>query len=175
MHSYDQEPVNRIRLALCSLAFAAAGCGASANAPDATKPAIRTDRTEYAARVNGIFTEVTVGMKYVNRTGRHVYAHGCHHPNPPLLEQQVGDGWVVVFAPIVLLCLSPPEVIAPGTTYSREYSISGARPGTNTSPVLTIPAEGGTYRLVWRALRTARDIEDGRPLVAYSNEFRIGR
>ena len=167
--------MNRLRIALCSLAFAAAGCGVSSSGPAGAEPSIRTDRTEYTARDDGRVTEVTVGMVYANRAGRYVYAHGCRHPNPPLLEQRVGGGWVVVYTPIVPLCASTPQEIAPGTTYSREYRFSGARPGGNASPVLTIPPEGATYRLAWRALRTARDIEKGRALVAYSNEFRIGR
>ena len=141
---------------------------------------IQTDRAEYAVRYTQQLAELTIGVKYVNRTGGTVYLPTCQVPHPPVLEKRVGTGWVAAYRAPVLMCLGPPVVIRPGERYDYTFKVSAGRPGTNYFPQFEVAEITGTYRLVWGLLGTWDPDGSGpglgRPLPLeqrVSNEFRI--
>ena len=115
---------------------------------------IQTDRAEYTLSFTPQLAELSIGVRYVNRTGGRVYLETCHTPHPPVLEKRVGSEWVVAYRPAVLRCLGQPVVIRAGETYDYTFKVVAGRPGTNNFPQFEVAEIPGTYRLVWGLLDT---------------------
>src|SRR5690348_9188103 len=88
---------------------AAVACAGARMAYPATEP-IQTDAPIYTyTEANGL-AHVTIRMTYRNTTGGPVYLPMCQGPQPPRLQKQVGDKWVVAFSPNVLACEETPQI-----------------------------------------------------------------
>lgn len=113
---------------------------------------LQTDRSEYRlVRTDGR-VEGDIDFRYTNASGRTLYVPRCHTPDPPHLEKQTGSGWVVAYAPVVLLCWQTPIAIEPGASYVDTLEVRGWVPGRNAAPEFRVPEIPGTYRLVWSLL-----------------------
>ena len=124
------------------------GC-AAANAGSAGSPPIQTDRTVYAVNDSAGLASLTIRMTYRNSTGKSVYLPTCRGPQPPRLQKQVGDAWVVAFAPNVLACEAAPVTVAAGDSYDYTFRILAGMPGSNFAPRWAVSEIPGTYRVLW--------------------------
>jgi hypothetical protein len=117
------------------------------------EPAVRTDSTSYHLLTTDAWHEVTIGVSYTNRTSVEVRIPTCVVPHPPLLEKLGPNGWFVAYSPVVLACLGPPVVIAPGEEYRLTYRVMAGR-FPNQAPRFQVDEIPGTYRLDWQVLGT---------------------
>ena len=122
------------------LPFATAvGCTSARMAMGTTEP-IQTDSPiNTVAESNGV-ARVAIRMTYRNSTGKPVYLPTCQGPQPPRLQKQIGDKWVVAFAPNVLACEATPIEIPNNTSYLPRFAVS------------EVP---GTYRILWEIFHGA--------------------
>jgi hypothetical protein len=128
-----------------------------------TKPLIQTDQSVYTARRGSIrnqdgtenarTVELSIGLRYTNRTAGNIYLPTCNSVHPPLLEKKAGSSWVVAYAPIVQACLGWPVVLKPGQVYQYQYEIQGFAKGGPMHPHFNTEVPG-TYRLNWKAYET---------------------
>ena len=134
---------------IAALAFLPAiGCaGATAGSPGG--PPIETDRTVYVVNDSAGIARLTIHMTYRNTTGKDVYLPTCRGPQPPRLQKQVGDTWVVAFAPNVLACEATPITVAPGDSYEYTFNILAGIPGSSYAPRFSVAEIPGTYRVLW--------------------------
>jgi hypothetical protein len=132
-----------------------------------------TDSTEYhAVLANGLY-RADIGYRYTNHSRSSVSAVHCHTPPPPALEKNVGQGWVLAYSPVILMCETIPHFrVSAGATYRSTLHLAVAPPSRRMAPVLLVDSLPGTYRLRW-ALRAGDDPTDrDAPMVeAISNEF----
>jgi hypothetical protein len=128
--------------------LATMGC-ASAMAGSGKGPPIRTDRTSYTVRDTNGLASLTIQMIYTNNTGKPVYIPTCRGPQPPRLQKQVGDTWVVAFSPNILACESAPIEVAPGDSYPYTFRVLAGMPGSNYAPRWASSEIPGTYRVLW--------------------------
>jgi len=139
-----------------------------------------TDRAEYEALVFSDHVEVTIALKYTNKTKQVRYLPGCKGPPAPVMEKREGTRWIVAFAPIELLCLSyPVPEVRPGGTFEFVFPVHGfliyAMPEWKPREV------AGTYRVRWTVYKSMEwSSPDGHVLTpeaytatVYSNEFKI--
>ncbi|HET9985008.1 MAG TPA: hypothetical protein VFQ38_15520 [Longimicrobiales bacterium] len=153
--------MTRMVWSVALIAAASSGCWvADATAPDLDFPAIRTDSAAYTLRRSDTGLQGAIGFTFTNRTGRDLFAGGCISPDPPHLERLVGDEWVVAYAPIVLLCWTPPRRIRDGESYRSALHISVPLAGTSGAPPWQSGLVPGTYRLVWDALSVPAPLPD---------------
>jgi hypothetical protein len=146
----------RTRVALrCALTVATLGCNGFFGPGDG--PPIRTDQPAYRLEDTGIGLETQIPFTFRNRTGGPVYIPNCGGNAPPMLQKLEDGQWVNAWAPVVLLCLSPPIVITPGTTYADTLRVFGGHPGNNMYPKFDVPHVPGTYRLLWPSVLTSYD------------------
>lgn len=110
---------------------------------------IRTDRTSYLVTDSAGLASLTIRMTYTNTTGKPTYLPTCRGPQPPRLQKQVGDTWIVAFAPTVLACEGQPIQVAAGASYDYTFRILAGMPGTNYAPRWAINEIPGTYRILW--------------------------
>lgn len=156
------------------LLFAPVACGLlDAVGPD-RGPLLRTDSTRYVLRLvpaGGDYTIATrqmdIAWTMTNRTGHEVSAGGCLHPDPPVLEKRVGDGWVHAWGGSVLLCWREPVPFAEGEVYRSVLHVWVPLPGVNAAPQWGVDEVAGTYRLRWNELAPVSDIQ------RTSNEFLV--
>jgi hypothetical protein len=110
-------------------------------------------------------------LSYTNHLNRAVIVPACHTPAPPSIQKLVGDEWVDVYLPIMLLCYTPPLVIPARTTHHFPFTMSASRL-PNSAPRLDVAELPGTYRLVW--LVAPRDGDSALPLEQrISNTFEL--
>ena len=129
-------------------AAAAFGC-ATMNAGSPNGPPIQTDRSSYVVRDSGGLANVTIHLTYHNHTGKTTYLPTCRGPQPPRLQKQVGDTWVIAFAPTILACEGPPIEVADGSSYDYTFQILAGMPGTSYAPRWAVGEIPGTYRILW--------------------------
>lgn len=122
---------------------------AAATAGSTSGPPIETDRTVYAVNDSGGLLRLTIRMTYRNNTGKDVYLPTCRGPQPPRLQKQVGDAWVVAFAPNILACESAPITVRAGDSYAYDFRILAGAPGSNYAPRWAVSEIPGTYRVLW--------------------------
>lgn len=122
---------------------------ATLNAGSASGPPIQTDRTVYAVTDSAGLASLTIRMTYTNNTGKPAFLPTCRGPQPPRLQKQVGDTWVVAFAPTVLACESAPIEVAAGDSYQYTFRILAGMPGTNYAPRWAVSDIPGNYRILW--------------------------
>jgi hypothetical protein len=101
----------------------------------------------------GRFIEFSMIIRYINSTPGPIYLPTCHSVHPPVIEKKENGQWVIAFAPIVLACLGPPEIVGPGRTYEYTYLVQAYLPGSRVMPQFRTEVPG-IYRLAWRAYRT---------------------
>jgi len=132
----------------------AVGCTSARMAMGTTEP-IQTDAPIYTvAEANGV-ARVAIRMRYRNSTGQPVYLPSCQGPQPPRLQKQVGDKWVVAFAPNVLACEATPIEVPNNTTYEYTFMVVAGMPGTNYLPRFAVSEVPGTYRILWEIFHGA--------------------
>lgn len=112
-------------------------------------PLFQTDSLQYQVRRVQDGREVTFDVVFTNHTERTVYFVNCNGDLRPALQQQVGDTWATVWAPIKNTCLGPPIAVAPGATYAYHFGIFGADSGTNIVPKFEATDLNGAFRLIW--------------------------
>jgi hypothetical protein len=191
--AYPWTPILTLSLFTCF----AAGCasGTAAGLADEEGPGLQlaapilTDQSVYTAQrgatylndgtLYGRYVQLVMRLRYTNSTAGPIYLPTCHTVHPPVLERKQDSGWVTAYAPIVQLCLGPPEIIERGRTFEYLYHIQAFLPGSRVMPQFQT-AVAGTYRLVWGAYATWTGLGSepglGRelPLKArISNEFDI--
>jgi hypothetical protein len=162
---------------LTTLACAAATAGSGSG------PAIQTDRTVYAVDDSAGLARLTIRMTYHNTTGKDVYLPTCRGPQPPRLQKQVGDAWVVAFAPNILACEGAPITILRGDSYAYTFRILAGMPGSNFAPRFAVSEVPGTYRVLWEVFSgtsgdPSRPVTTKDPLPLdqqISNTFRLVR
>lgn len=174
-------PVRAAALGVLSIAPAVA-C-ATLNAGNPSGPPIRTDKTVYAVNDSGGLANLTIRMTYTNNTGKPAYLPTCRGPQPPRLQKQVGDTWVVAFAPTVLACEGAPIEVAAGDSYDYTFRILAGMPGTNYAPRWAVGEIPGNYRILWEIFsdvqgNPARPVTTRNPLPPdqeISNTFKLVR
>ena len=112
-------------------------------------PLFRTGSMQYQVRRVQDGREVTFDVVFTNHTERTVYFVNCNGDLRPALQQQVGDTWTTVWAPIKNTCLGPPITVAPAAIYTYHFSIFGADSDTNIVPKFEATNLNGTFRLIW--------------------------
>lgn len=170
----------RTRLIALPLAFTL-GC-AAANM-GTSGPPIQTDRTVYTVTDSANLASLTIRLTYRNNTGKPVYLPTCRGPQPPRLQKQVGDTWVVAFAPNILACEAAPIMVDAGDSYDYTWRIIAGMPGSNYAPRFSVSEIPGTYRVLWEIFRGAssnggRTVTTHDPLPveqSVSNSFRLVR
>ncbi|MEJ2538950.1 MAG: hypothetical protein P8188_03005 [Gemmatimonadota bacterium] len=123
----------------------------SPTALDATaEPLLRTASTAYTLQpVAPQVHHATIRYSFVNRTGAPVTLRNCNGVFSLGLERRTASGWMRSWSPTVLLCESPPIVIAPGDRWAGSIQV-GASPLTPTSfPDLPLDDAEGVYRIIW--------------------------
>ncbi len=151
-------------LFLAACAGAGTGPGAGGENPQLNRtPLIQTERRTYTAQrgeirlpdgtLQGRYIRLLIRLRYSNSNDGPIYLPTCNGINPPILEKKEGGGWVIAYAPIVLACLGPPEIIQPGKAFEYEYRVEGYEPGGRMMPEFNTEVPG-TYRLVWDAYQT---------------------
>jgi hypothetical protein len=120
-----------------------------------TGEAIQTDSPIYTVAESNGLARLTIRMTYRNTTGKPVYLPMCQGPQPPRLQKQVGDQWVVAFAPNVLACEETPMLIANNQSYDYTFQVVAGMPGTNYLPRFSVSEIPGTYRVLWEIFHGA--------------------
>ena len=130
-------------------AFVLAGC-VGGRMMSGGSSAIRTDRDAYVVSPDsqGV-ARFTIRLRYTNGTGKTAYLATCRGPQPPRLEKQVGDQWVVAFMPVVPLCLGVPQAVRAGDTFDYDFVVYAGMPGTSIAPRFSVSEVPGTYRVIW--------------------------
>lgn len=138
---------------------------------DTGNAALQTEQPRY--RVTRAAQQITldIGFRYTNSAAEPRYAPRCGSPHPPTLEKWNGSGWVTAYAAVVLACWMEPIAIAPGATYTDVLRVraqeGGAHPDFRVRPV------AGTYRLIWRLLKTRDATGPNASVTEVSNTFEI--
>lgn len=133
---------------------ASIACVGAHMAYPATEP-IQTDSPIYTyTEANGL-AHVTIRMTYRNTTGGPVFLPMCQGPQPPRLQKQVGDKWVVAFSPNVLACEETPMAIANNESYQYTFQVIAGMPNTNYLPRFAVNEVPGTYRVLWEVFHGA--------------------
>jgi len=141
----------------------ALGCTSARMATGTTAP-IQTDAPVYTvAEANGL-ARLTIRMTYRNTTGGPVYLPTCQGPQPPRLQKQVGDQWVVAFAPNVLACEETPIEVPANTSYDYTFQVVAGMPGTSYLPRFSVSEVPGTYRILWELFHGAAG-EPSKPVI----------
>ena len=163
------------RAALAVLLVAVAACDSAPALDDGAE--LQTDASAYLATLTSWGVEFEAELTYTNTSDRTVYFTGCVLPTPPALEKRVDGEWVVVYGPVVPLCLRSPLAVAPGGAVNytaRVAACTGDRcaPEWQAGPApRSVP---GTYRL---RTSVATEVNDGLPVRSrdvVSNAFRLG-
>jgi hypothetical protein len=137
-----------------AVSLVAIGCGGPTVPAAGSDAPLQTSDLTYQLRDDGRGGLTTgIPFTYHNDTGRTVYLVNCGGDVPPSLEKWVDSRWVAAWSPILLMCLSPPIVIAPGDDFEYTLAVYAARHGSNAFPQFEVAEPQGTYRLVWHAPR----------------------
>lgn len=142
---------------------AAMACAASRMALPATEP-IQTDSPIYTYQEANGLAQVVIRLTYRNTTGGPVFLPMCQGPQPPRLQKQVGDKWVIAFSPNVLACEETPMEIANNQSYTYTFQVIAGMPGTNYLPRFSVESVPGTYRILWEVFHGAAG-EPSKPVI----------
>lgn len=161
---------------LPALACSAATAGSPSGAP------IETDRTVYTINDSAGIARLTIRMTYRNTTGKDVFLPTCRGPQPPRLQKQVGDRWIVAFAPNVLGCEEQPILVRDGDSYEYTFRVLAGMPNSRYAPRFAVAEVPGTYRVLWEIFRGTSKEGGGRAIATkdplpveqeVSNTFRL--
>lgn len=127
---------------------------------DVVAPTVRTDlQTDSQAYMVAALPagyEVTIGLRYTNRSSEPVYVGNCRGDFPSHLEKWVAGKWVVAWSGVWLACLSDPIVIPPGGRHDAVLNVSAGYPGSNVYPKWRATDIPGQYRVVAETLYSAQ-------------------
>lgn len=112
-------------------------------------PALQTNETEYVLTSDDRSLQGEIPFAFTNRTESMVSVVNCQGRAPPILEKRVMDGWVLAWAAVRQLCLSPPIEIAPGETYGDTLRVRAGLPSSRIQPTFAVDEVEGIYRMVW--------------------------
>ncbi len=90
----------------------------------------------------------TLTFEYRNQTDRTISLLNCRGNFGLRLEKWMGQEWVLGWAPVLQLCLSPPIEISPGESHEHELHVFGGFPDGNVYPKFFVDEISGHYRLV---------------------------
>jgi hypothetical protein len=111
---------------------------------------LETSQSRYEARLltEEGDTRVVFDVPYRTRntTADTLYLIGCNTPPPPVLEKRVDGSWQTAYAPVVLLCLSPPWALPPGAVREDTLHVVARLSGEDVAPTFETDVPG-TYRL----------------------------
>jgi len=142
-------------------------------------PLFRTDSSSYVLRATDIGWQVRIGATFTNRTNGTAFIVNCQGGTNVQLEKLVSNGWVSVWTPFLLACLSAPIRIPVGGAYQSSVFVFGGYPDNNYAPKFPITDLDGVYRLKWTQILSSYDSEAlkfGNPLPdewRVSNRFRL--
>lgn len=143
--------------------------------------AIRTSATGYTLQPHdfGIGLETDIPYVLANLTDDDIYIVNCGGWTSLELEKRVDGEWVSAWSPVRFGCLSPPIVIPPGRSVSRQLHVFGGDADCNCGPRFEVEEPRGTYRLRFHDILHTYD-EDARPFgeplpleMRVSNPFEI--
>ena len=140
---------------------------------------VQTQGTEFDLVSRNGMLEGSVPYTYRNTLPDTLYIVNCLGQVAASFQKKSGDTWQNFWSPTVLLCLSPPVKIAPGTSITGTARIYGSRAGANSYPQLPNGDLTGTYRLLISPVvfhYTDRGQRFGAPVPLeqrVSNEFRL--
>lgn len=142
-----------IGIAMLLLTVVGGACSAlEVDEADLRGAVFQTDQTHYEAVFRTDWRPritFAIPTSFTNEMDTDVYLLGCKVPSPPELIRQEGGDWVIAYAPVVQLCLSPPWRLQPGETFRDTLWVEGFLPGYNAAPTFNTEVDG-TYRLVRR-------------------------
>jgi hypothetical protein len=148
--------LNRISwLANLSIALLGAACSATTSSPsisDAGRdsvPDFQTDSLAYTLRATSTGYEGRIGARFTNKTDGTAYFVNCQGGTGVELQKLIDGAWKSVWSPVLLLCLSPPIVVASGGKQDLAISVFGGFPGCHCAPQFSITDIPGVYRAVW--------------------------
>lgn len=111
-------------------------------------PQLMVNETTLAIWRDGQYLRGEIPFTYTNRSGRTLALHGCRPPGSPDLEWWNGREWRLAYHRVEMMCLSPPFLVAPGTTLSYTLSLF-LRDVAQVQVDWLGPRQRAEYRLVW--------------------------
>jgi hypothetical protein len=142
------------RLLIVSFSLVALGCASATgpfDPPDGSAD-FQTDSSSYTLAVNSVGYVTTIGYTYTNTTSQTANFVNCLGGTDTELQKLTNDQWTTVWSPVMLACLSPPIIVAPGQQYRGRINVFSGFPGANFFPVFSTPDISGTYRVLWTQL-----------------------
>ena len=133
------------------LLFGAAGCGDRGlpTSPFSHEDApVLMSASEYVLEAGSRGWRGELEFTYQNVTNRTISLLNCRGGFAYRLEKWTEEGWITAWAPVLLMCLSPPIRIAPGGEHEHVAGIFGGYPGGNTYPRFSVDEVDGIYRVV---------------------------
>lgn len=120
-------------------------------------PLLQTDQLEYQLTKNENLFEAKISYTFSNTTPDTVFVTNCNGEFHLILEKQVHNDWMTMWALILLECLSPPIIIPSGKTFRDTLTVSGALPNGSSHPQFTTADLAGIYRIQWKSGLTSCD------------------
>jgi hypothetical protein len=140
-----------LKAALPLLLAGFAMCASSQGVTDGSgvRPALSTDRAEYAVDTRGAISLVRIVATYTNTTRRTRYIGRCGDEMPRfVLDDFDGSSWSVSYRPICALVQVPPIEVPPGGRRTDTITVVD-QPNLRTDNTLSLERRGRTYRLVY--------------------------
>lgn len=145
----DFVPALLAGIAAAALAGAPLGCAIFEDDGQNGEPAIRTDRQEYALRLEGETIAVSIGMTYTNHSGRATHLLTCNGAFSMILEKFVAGRWVQAYGSVSPDCLGPVITIPPARQHAHALEVIAFQPSSTNDPKFQVEPVAGTYRVVW--------------------------
>jgi hypothetical protein len=166
-----------VLLTACDATRISFGDEAGHRVPERWRPWLTTDHQTYVVGYTHNTVELTIGLRFENRSRQSVAIPRCAFAHSPVLDKLVFGEWVEVLTP-VRQCWDLPIVVGPGRTVTHTWRISAGRPHTTIQPQFQTTRIPGTYRLRWELYEydPLSQFHVGRLLPIehrVSNEFRI--
>ncbi|MDB4876695.1 MAG: hypothetical protein JWM41_3141 [Gemmatimonadetes bacterium] len=165
---------------VCWLLFLGASCSPATDVgpPGDGLPDFQTDSVSYTFVATSVGYTGTIGVTYTNKTNETANFVNCLGGTDVQLQKLTNGEWKTVWSPVLLTCLSPPIVVAPGQEYRSRISVFAGYPGSNFLPTFVTTDISGSYRAVWTQVVTGYQdkLSFGTPLPAehrVSNQFTI--
>lgn len=121
----------------------------------------------------------TISYELTNLSERTISIPNCNGTYQLILERLSGDRWVEAMSGAMMMgCISPPIVVAPGEVLTDSMLLVAGQPGTTTYPQFVSAPDGGHYRLALGAAYWDFDAARGEGVLLperlrISNEFTI--
>lgn len=123
----------------------------AAPARDTSAP-LQTDSLFYAMREQWVGVAADVSFSFRNPLPDTIYVVNCREQLNVSLETRSDREWKDFWSPILMMCLSKPIAILPGSTFHGTAKIYGAPPEANAAPRFPVKNVDGIYRLKWGSL-----------------------